>query len=60
MVMQEARDGCDMRPFHNRQPVFLNRESAAVWLDPGAAYADLLVSPPKGTLAFDPPEPVGA
>jgi len=60
MVMQEARDGDDMRPFHNRQPVFLEAESAGVWLDPRAAYGELLVSPPKGTLAFDPPEPVGA
>jgi putative SOS response-associated peptidase YedK len=60
MVMQDARPGDDMRPFHDRQPVFLNRESAAVWLDPRERYAPLLTSPPKGTLAFDPPEPVAA
>lgn len=60
MVMQEARDGDDMRPFHNRQPVFLDRAGAATWLDLAAPYEPLLVSPPKGVLAFDPPEPVAA
>lgn len=60
MVMQEARDGDDMRPFHNRQPVFLDRERAATWLDLAADHAPVLNSPPKGSLAFDPPEPVAA
>lgn len=60
MVMQEARDGDDMRPFHNRQPVFLTRDTVATWLDPSADYAPLLASPEKGFLAFDPPEPVAA
>jgi putative SOS response-associated peptidase YedK len=60
MVMQEARDGDDMRPFHNRQPVFLDRDSAGIWLNPALDYAPLLRSPAKGQLAFDPPEPVPA
>ena len=60
MIMQDALGGDDIRPFHDRQPVFLDARSAAVWLDPRARYHDLLVSSPKGTLAFDPPEPVGA
>jgi putative SOS response-associated peptidase YedK len=60
MVMQEARDEDDMRPFHNRQPVFLDRDSAGTWLDPSLDYAPLLRSPAKGQLAFDPPEPAVA
>jgi putative SOS response-associated peptidase YedK len=58
MVMQEARDGDDMRPFHSRQPVFLTRDTVGAWLDPAADYAALLVSPARGMLAFDPPGPV--
>jgi putative SOS response-associated peptidase YedK len=60
MVMQEAREGDDMRPFHNRQPVFLDRERAATWLDLAADHAPLMKSPPRGALVFDPPEPVPA
>lgn len=57
MVMQEAADGCDMGPFHNRQPVFLTAENVGIWLDPGADVSAVIRSPPAGTLAFDPPEP---
>jgi putative SOS response-associated peptidase YedK len=57
MLMQAAVDGDDMRPFHNRQPVFLDRETAGIWLDPRQDYMPLLKSPPKGHLAFNPPEP---
>jgi putative SOS response-associated peptidase YedK len=60
MLMQAAVDGDDMRPFHDRQPVFLDRESAAIWLDPKQDYAPLLKSPPRGHLAFDPAEPAAA
>jgi putative SOS response-associated peptidase YedK len=57
MLMQGVADEDDMRPFHNRQPVFLDRTSAAIWLDPKLDYAPLLCSPAKGSLAFDPPVP---
>jgi putative SOS response-associated peptidase YedK len=60
MIMQDAREGDDMRPFHDRQPVFLDRERAARWLNLSASYRPLITSPPKGMLAFDPPEPVAA
>lgn len=60
MVMQEAVDGGDMRPFHNRQPVFLTAENVGIWLDPSADVSEVVRSPPAGTLAFDPPEPVRA
>jgi len=60
MVMQETAPGDDMHVFHNRQPVVLNREGAATWLDCRADYAPLLKGPPPGTLVADPPEPVAA
>lgn len=60
MVMQDAREGDDILPFHDRQPVFLDRERARAWLDLSARYDVLLTSPPKGSLAFDPPSPVPA
>ncbi len=60
MVMQEAVDGDDMRPFHNRQPVFLTAENVGVWLDPEADTSSVVRSPPPGTLAFDPPAPATA
>ena len=49
-----------MHVFHNRQPVVLDREGAATWLDCGADYAPLLKGPPAGMLVADPPEPVTA
>lgn len=60
MVMQDAGDGCDMGPFHNRQPVFLTAENVGVWLDPAADVSAVLGAPPLGSLAFDPPEPAAA
>ena len=60
MVMQEAREGDDMHPFHNRQPVVLDRDSAPIWLDLKADYREVLTAPARGSLAFDPPEPVPA
>ena len=57
MVMQGVRPGDDMEPFHDRQPVFLDAESAAAWLDPATDCQAVLRSPPPGYLAFDPPEP---
>lgn len=60
MLMQGVAADDDMRPFHDRQPVFLDRETAAVWLNPTLDYAPLLVSPPRGHLAFNPPEPARA
>jgi len=60
MLMQPANDGDCIRPFHSRQPVFLDRETARVWLDLSADYRPILKAPPKGTLSFDPPEPVAA
>ena len=60
MVMQEAHDGDDMCPFHNRQPVFLDRQRAATWLDLAADYTPCCAACPRVLLAFDPPEPVAA
>lgn len=60
MLMQPANHGDDMRPFHNRQPVFLDRDSARLWLDLSADYRPILCAPQKGRLSFDPPEPVSA
>lgn len=60
MVMQDSRPGDDMERFHNRQPVFLDADGARTWLDLEADYRPVLRSPPAGTLAFDPPEPVTA
>ncbi|HEY8573976.1 SOS response-associated peptidase [Phenylobacterium sp.] len=59
MVMQETREGDDMRAFHNRQPVFLDAAGAATWLDCTADYSGLLQGPPRGALVADPPTPVG-
>ena len=55
MVMQETAPGDDMHAFHNRQPVFLDREGARVWLDLAADYKPLLKGPPSGTLVAEPP-----
>lgn len=57
MVMQETAPGDDMHTFHNRQPVFLNRESAGAWLDCSADYSAILRAPPAGVLRADPPSP---
>ncbi|WP_309090785.1 SOS response-associated peptidase family protein [Phenylobacterium sp.] len=59
MVMQATAEGDDMHAFHNRQPVFLDREGAMTWLTCGADYAGLLKGPPGGTLVADPPGAVG-
>jgi len=56
--MQDTAAGDDMHVFHNRQPVVLNREGAATWLEVGADYWGLLKRPPAGALVADPPEPV--
>jgi putative SOS response-associated peptidase YedK len=58
MVMQDTREGDDMHAFHNRQPVFLDRESAGAWLDCRSDYSGLLQGPATGTLAADPAAPV--
>lgn len=58
MVMQATTEGDDMHAFHNRQPVFLDRQTATTWLNCTADYAPLLRSPPAGTLLADPPSPV--
>lgn len=60
MVMMETAPGDDMHPFHNRQPVILDRPAARAWLDPKADYRDVLRAPPPGTLRADPPEPAAA
>lgn len=59
MVMMEAAEGDDMHPFHNHQPVVLDREAAAVWLNLEADYRDVLKAPARGTLIADTPEPLG-
>ena len=60
MVMTGAEEGDDMRPFHDRQPVLLDREGAEAWLDPQRPYIDLLNALPPGSLTFDPPQPAPA
>lgn len=60
MVMQETREGDDMHAFHNRQPVFLDREGVDAWLDCSGDYAGLLKGPGRATLVADPAEPVRA
>lgn len=57
MVMTDARPGDDMAPFHDRQPVLLDRERAQVWLNPTLDYGPLLGALPAGSLSFDPPTP---
>lgn len=57
MVMRESVEGDDMHRFHNRQPVFLGRETVTTWLDLDVDYRTMLASPPRGSLAFDPPQP---
>jgi putative SOS response-associated peptidase YedK len=57
MVMTPAVDGHDVAPFHNRQPVLLDRASARTWLDLEADWRGLMGGPPPATYKFDPPEP---
>ncbi|WP_276309985.1 SOS response-associated peptidase family protein [Phenylobacterium kunshanense] len=58
MVMIDTAPGDDLHPFHNRQPVILDRPAAHTWLDPRADYREVLKAPPAGTLVADPPEAV--
>jgi putative SOS response-associated peptidase YedK len=60
MVMQDTREGDDMHVFHNRQPLFFDRESVRAWLDLSADFHEVVRSPPAGTLVADPPQPVAA
>lgn len=60
MVMCATAEGDDMRPFHDRQPVLLDAERAATWLDLGADYGGILKAMPPGWLAVDPREPAPA
>jgi putative SOS response-associated peptidase YedK len=67
MVMQGGAPPDDIAPFHDRQPVPLDRDSVRVWLDLQADMAQgaegwrSVIRPPEpGTLAFDPPEPKAA
>lgn len=60
MVMMDTAAGDDMHPFHNRQPVVLDRASARAWLDCGGDYVAVLKAPGQGALVADPPEPVRA
>lgn len=57
MVMTATSEGDDMQPFHDRQPVLLDRARAATWLDLSAEYGPINNALPPGALAFDPPEP---
>lgn len=60
MVMAGTSDGDDMFRFHDRQPVLLDADRAAIWLDLEADFRPILNAMPPGTLSFDPPEPVPA
>jgi putative SOS response-associated peptidase YedK len=60
MVMMDAAGDDFMARFHNRQPIVLDAERAAVWLDLAADPAPVLTASPAGTLVADPPEPVAA
>ena len=60
MVMIDAAGDDDVAPFHDRQPVTLDAESATVWLDLNADPRPILRGPPPGTLVADPPLPVAA
>jgi putative SOS response-associated peptidase YedK len=42
--------GADVEPYHDRQPVILERAQWATWLDLGADPADLLHAGPEGSL----------
>lgn len=60
MVMAATIAGDGMQPFHDRQPVLLDADRAAIWLDLAADYSPILNAMPAGTLAFDPPDPVAS
>ena len=60
MVMMDTAPGDDLHPFHNRQPVVLDRDTARTWLDCRADYAPILRAGPPGALVADPPQPVPA
>lgn len=60
MVMRGAADNDDVAPFHDRQPILMNRDTAATWLDLTVDHTSALEPPPAGTYVVDPPEPVAA
>jgi len=60
LVLIDAGGADDVAPFHNRQPVILDRAGAALWLNLAADPAPVLRAPPPGTLVADPPQPVAA
>lgn len=60
MVMMDTAPGDDLHPFHNRQPVVLDRAGARTWLDCDADYGPVLRAPPPGTLVADPRTPASA
>ena len=45
--------GPDMAPYHDRQPVILNRDLWGAWLDPAAPAGDLLGPSPAGSLEVE-------
>lgn len=45
-----AQAGPDVAPYHGRQPIILERDVWAAWLDGTAAASDLLRSSPAGSL----------
>jgi putative SOS response-associated peptidase YedK len=57
MVMTAAAGDDDVAPFHNRQPVLLDREGAQTWLNLEADWRPLMHGPLPATYQFDPPEP---
>jgi putative SOS response-associated peptidase YedK len=60
MVMQAAEGADFMARFHHRQPVVLEAQGAAVWLDLKADPRPVIAPPPPGALTADPPEPAAA
>lgn len=60
MVMIPAAGEDDVAPFHDRQPVTLERETAGIWLNLTADCGLAIRPPARGTLIADPPEPVAA
>lgn len=60
MVMTSTQPGDDMHPFHDRQPVLLDRKRATIWLDLESDFKPILTALPHGSLVFDPPEPAPA